>query len=241
MISMIKCVILDDELLAISYLKLLCEQIEDIEIIKAYNDPHLFLNEIEKIDCDLCILDIEMPGMTGLQVADIISENKKIIFTTAYKEYAAEAFDLNVVDYVRKPIKKERLIQAFNKAKKQLQQSAKNDFIEWNSNLGRSMIFTEQILYIKTSDIDSRDKEIYLNNKTSIVLKNLNFKTLLEMLPSKDFTQVNKKEIIAITAIKAITGNEILTTFLDETQSPAKLQLGETFKNTLIKRLSNEM
>lgn len=182
-----------------------------------------------------------MPGITGLQVADIISENKKIIFTTAYKEYAAEAFDLNVVDYVRKPIKKERLIQAFNKAKQQLQQSAKNDFIEWNSNLGRSMIFTEQILYIKTSDIDSRDKEIYLNNKTSIVLKNLNFKTLLEMLPSKDFTQVNKKEIIAITAIKAITGNEILTTFLDETQNPAKLQLGETFKNTLIKRLSNEM
>ena len=103
------------------------------------------------------------------------------------------------------------------------------------------MIFTEQILYIKTSDIDSRNKEIYLNNKTSIVLKNLNFKTLLEMLPSKDFTQVNKKEIIAITAIKAITGNEILTTFLDETQNPAKLQLGETFKNTLIKRLSNEM
>ena len=103
---MIKCVILDDELLAISYLKLLCEQIEDVEIIKAYNDPHLFLNEIEKIDCDLCILDIEMPGITGLQVADIISENKKIIFTTAYKEYAAEAFDLNVVDYVRKPIKK---------------------------------------------------------------------------------------------------------------------------------------
>lgn len=238
---MIKCVILDDELLAISYLKLLCEQIEDVEIIKAYNDPHLFLNEIEKIDCDLCILDIEMPGITGLQVADIISENKKIIFTTAYKEYAAEAFDLNVVDYVRKPIKKERLIQAFNKAKQQLQQSAKNDFIEWNSNLGRSMIFTEQILYIKTSDIDSRDKEIYLNNKTSIVLKNLNFKTLLEMLPSKDFTQVNKKEIIAITAIKAITGNEILTTFLDETQNPAKLHLGETFKNTLIKRLSNEM
>lgn len=238
---MIKCVILDDELLAISYLKLLCEQIEDVEIIKAYNDPHLFLNEIEKIDCDLCILDIEMPGITGLQVANIISENKKIIFTTAYKEYAAEAFDLNVVDYVRKPIKKERLIQAFNKARQQLLQSAKNDFIEWNSNLGRSMIFTEQILYIKTSDIDSRDKEIYLNNKTSIVLKNLNFKTLLEMLPSKDFTQVNKKEIIAITAIKAIAGNEILTTFLDETQSPAKLQLGETFKNILIKRLSNEM
>ena len=236
---MIKCVILDDELMAISYLKLLCGEL-NVEVVKAFNNPKVFLQEIDNIDCEFCILDIEMPGTNGLQVAELI-KNKKIIFTTAYKEYAAEAFDLNVVDYVRKPIKKERLIQAFNKAKQQLQQSAKNDFIEWNSNLGRSMIFTEQILYIKTSDIDSRDKEIYLNNKTSIVLKNLNFKTLLEMLPSKDFTQVNKKEIIAITAIKAITGNEILTTFLDETQNPAKLQLGETFKNTLIKRLSNEM
>ncbi|WP_312077277.1 response regulator [Chryseobacterium sp.] len=203
---MIKCVILDDELLAISYLKLLCEQIEDVEVVKAFNDPHLFLNEIEKIDCNLCILDIEMPGMNGLQVADMISESKKIIFTTAYKEYAAEAFDLNVVDYVRKPIKKERLIQAFEKAKLQLQQSAKKDFIDWNTNLGRSMIFTEQILYVKTSDIDSRDKEILLKDGKKITLKNLNFKSLLEMLSENDFVQINKQEIVATATIKAIAG-----------------------------------
>jgi DNA-binding NarL/FixJ family response regulator len=61
---MIKCVILDDELLAISYLKLLCEQIENVEVVKAFNDPKIFLNEIENLDCNLCILDIEMPGMT---------------------------------------------------------------------------------------------------------------------------------------------------------------------------------
>ncbi|HCA06994.1 LytTR family DNA-binding domain-containing protein [Chryseobacterium sp.] len=231
---MIKCVILDDELLAISYLKLLCEQIENVEVVKAFNDPKIFLSEIDNIDCNLCILDIEMPGMTGLQVAEIISGSKKIIFTTAYKEYAAEAFDLNVVDYVRKPIKKERLIQAFEKAKELVDVPHKKDLIEWNTNIGRTVIFTEQIAYIKTSDIDSRDKDIILNDGTTIVLKNLSFKTLLEMLPSKDFAQVNKKEIIALSSIKVFSTNEIISTIQSEGDNFLKLQIGEAYKQSLM-------
>ncbi|KFF21010.1 LytR/AlgR family response regulator transcription factor [Chryseobacterium sp. JM1] len=231
---MIKCVILDDELLAISYLKLLCEQIENVEVVKAFNDPKIFLSEIDNIDCNLCILDIEMPGMTGLQVAEIISGSKKIIFTTAYKEYAAEAFDLNVVDYVRKPIKKERLIQAFEKAKELVNVPHKKDLIEWNTNIGRTVIFTEQIAYIKTSEIDSRDKDIILNDGTTIVLKNLSFKTLLEMLPSKDFAQVNKKEIIALSSIKVFSTNEIISTIQSEGDNFLKLQIGEAYKHSLM-------
>ncbi|ASK32402.1 two-component system response regulator [Chryseobacterium sp. T16E-39] len=231
---MIKCVILDDELLAISYLKLLCEQIDNVEVVKAFNDPKIFLSEIHSIDCNVCILDIEMPGMTGLQVAELISDSKKIIFTTAYKEYAAEAFDLNVVDYVRKPIKKERLIQAFEKAKELVATPPKKDFIEWNTNIGKTIIFTEQIAYIKTSEIDSRDKDIILNDGTNIVLKNLNFKNLLEMLPAKDFAQVNKKEIIALSSIKVFSTNEIITTIPGEDESFLKLQIGDTYKSSLL-------
>ena len=231
---MIKCVILDDELLAISYLKLLCEQIDNVEVVKAFNDPKIFLNEIDNIDCNLCILDIEMPGMTGLQVAEIISGSKKIIFTTAYKEYAAEAFDLNVVDYVRKPIKKERLIQAFEKAKELVENPPKKGFIEWNTNIGKTVIFTEQISYIKTSEIDSRDKDIILSDGTTIVLKNLNFKNLLEMLPAKDFAQANKKEIIALSSIKVFSTNEIITTIAAEDHTFLKLQIGDAYKNSLM-------
>lgn len=234
---MIKCVILDDELLAISYLKLLCEQMEDVEVVKAFNDPKIFLNEIGDIDCNVCILDIEMPGINGLQVAEQISGSKKIIFTTAYKEYAAEAFDLNVVDYVRKPIKKERLAQAFEKAAELIRKSHKKDFIEWNTNIGRTVIFTDQIAYIKTSEIDSRDKDILLNDGTGIVLKNLNFKNLLEMLPAKDFAQVNKKEIIALPSIKVFSTNEIITTIPAGEGSFLKLHIGETYKNALLERL----
>jgi len=231
---MIKCVILDDELLAISYLKLLCEQIDNVEVIRAFNDPKIFLSEIEKIDCNVCILDIEMPGMNGLQVAELISGSKKIIFTTAYKEYAAEAFDLNVVDYVRKPIKKERLAQAFEKAAELLQTPQKKDIIEWNTNIGKTIIFTDQIAYIKTSEIDSRDKDIILNDGTNIVLKNLNFKNLLEMLPSKDFAQVNKKEIIALSSIKVFSTNEIITTISTENNNFLKLHIGESYRNSLM-------
>ncbi|GAB0155989.1 LytTR family DNA-binding domain-containing protein [Chryseobacterium sp. Alg-005] len=228
---MIKCVILDDELLAISYLKLLCEQIDHVEVVKAFNDPKIFLTEIDQIDCNVCILDIEMPGMTGLQVAELMSASKKIIFTTAYKEYAAEAFDLNVVDYVRKPIKKERLIQAFEKAQQLVSASQKKDFIEWNTNMGKGIIFTEQIAYIKTSEIDSRDKDITLTDGTTIVLKNLNFKNLLEMLPAKDFAQVNKKEIIALSCIKVFSTNEIITTLSTDGESSLKLPIGEAYKS----------
>ncbi|NAW50282.1 response regulator [Elizabethkingia argentiflava] len=237
MTNTIRCVILDDELLAIRYLTLLCEQIEDIQIIKVFNNPQYFLDEIPHIDCDLCILDIEMPGITGLQVAKELI-NKKIIFTTAYKEYAAEAFDLNVVDYVRKPIKKERLHQAFEKAKK-LIKPTKINYIEWNTHLGKSHIFTNQILYIKTSEIDSRDKEVILTDNSRVILKNINFKTLLQMLPPTAFSQINKREVIALKAIQVISANEIITRISSDKEHFIRLSLSEVYKNHLLKKLEN--
>jgi len=96
---------LDDELPGLTYLKMLCEQLPELEVVKAFNNPKLFLAEVPNVDFDLCILDIEMPEMNGLQVANLLN-GKPVIFTTAYKEYASEAFDINAIDYVSKPIKK---------------------------------------------------------------------------------------------------------------------------------------
>lgn len=231
---MIKCVILDDELLAISYLKLLCDEL-NVEVVKAFNNPKVFLQEIENIDCDLCILDIEMPGMNGLQVAEII-KNKKIIFTTAYKEYAAEAFDLDVVDYVRKPIKKERLQQAFEKAEKLLSDQHKTHFFEWNTNLGKTVIFTNDIIFIKTSEIDSRDKDIFLKNNSELILKNLSFKHLSELLPQKYFVQINKKEMVNIHHIKVFSSSEIILDMNSSDRSPIKLSVSEVYRNALTDR-----
>lgn len=229
---MIKCVILDDELLAISYLKLLCEQIEGIEVVKAFNNPKIFLQEIDDIDCDLCILDIEMQGMNGLQVAGLI-KHKKIIFTTAYKEYAAEAFDLDVVDYVRKPIKKERLQQAFEKVQKLTEQQTDQSFFEWNTNLGKSRILTADIVYIKTSEIDRRDKDVILKNNSDIILKNLSFKNLAELLPQKNFVQINKKEMVNTKYIQVFSASEIILDRSTTDGSPVKLVVSDVFRSQI--------
>lgn len=229
---MIKCVILDDELLAISYLKLLCEQIEGIEVVKAFNNPKIFLQEIDDIDCDLCILDIEMQGMNGLQVAGLI-KHKKIIFTTAYKEYPAEAFDLDVVDYVRKPIKKERLQQAFEKVQKLTEQQTDQSFFEWNTNLGKSRILTADIVYIKTSEIDSRDKDVILKNNSDIILKNLSFKNLAELLPQKNFVQINKKEMVNTKYIQVFSASEIILDRSTTDGSPVKLVVSDVFRSQI--------
>ncbi|MFC4687775.1 LytR/AlgR family response regulator transcription factor [Epilithonimonas pallida] len=234
---MIKCVILDDELLAISYLKLLCSEMENIEVVKAFNNPKVFLQEINNIDCNICILDIEMPGMNGLQVAELI-QDKKIIFTTAYKEYAAEAFDLDVVDYVRKPIKKERLQQAFEKAEKLLGEQRKNQFFEWNTNLGKTRIFVSDVVYIKTSEIDSRDKDLKLKNHSEIILKNLSFKNLSELLPQKNFVQINKKEMVNIDFIKVFSSSEIILDLASSEGNPIKLNISDTFKSQVSEKLS---
>jgi len=234
---MIKCVILDDELLAISYLKLLCEQIEGIEVVKAFNNPKIFIQEIDRIDCDVCILDIEMPGMNGLQVAEII-KGKKIIFTTAYKEYAAEAFDLDVVDYVRKPIQKERLVQAFEKVTKLLNKKSKNQFLEWNTNLGKSNISIDDIVFIKTSEIDSRDKELTLKNNSELILKNLSLKHLSELLPQKNFVQINKKEMININFIKVFSTSEVILNINPEQGNSIKLNISEVFRSQIAEKLS---
>lgn len=99
----------------LTYLKMLCEQIPELEIVKAFNDPQKLLDEVPNLDFDLCISDIEMPGIDGLTLANLL-QNKLVIFTTAYKNYASEAFDIDAVDYVTKPVTKERLERAVAKA-----------------------------------------------------------------------------------------------------------------------------
>ena len=83
---------------------MLCEQIPEVEIVKTFNNPEKLLAEIPDLEFDLLISDIEMPGIDGLHLAEII-QNKLVIFCTAYKDYAADAFNIDAVDYITKPVK----------------------------------------------------------------------------------------------------------------------------------------
>lgn len=234
----LRCLLLDDEIPGLTYLKMLCEQLQDLEVVKAFNSPLYFLEELPKLEFDFCILDIEMPEMNGLQVASLL-KGKPVIFTTAYKEYAAEAFDLDAVDYVRKPVKKERLQQAVDKVKHRLE--SKNQgarFVQLNTDKGKALIYFDQLLYIKASEVDSRDKWALLADRSSVTFKNISFERLQELLPKEDFVRINKKEMISLKTVQTFLSDEITTKITMASGALLKLVLSEAYRKEFIQRVS---
>jgi DNA-binding LytR/AlgR family response regulator len=233
----IKCLLLDDELPGLTYLKMLCEQIPELEIVKAFNDPQKLLDDVPKLDFDLCITDIEMPGIDGLTLANLL-QDKLVIFTTAYKNYAAEAFNIDAVDYITKPVTKERLEKAIAKALERFNKpDTSKKFIHLNTDKGKTLLYFDQIQYIKTALIDSRDKEVHLLDGSLLMLKNINFDSLLNQLPKADFCRVNKKEIIAIKAVQFFNHNEITLSLHDKNGKPIVLVLSETYRSDFLSKV----
>lgn len=236
MISKIKCILLDDEMLGLKYLKMLCEQIEEIEVVRTYDNPTLFLEELPQLEFDVAILDINMPGMDGLSVAQLL-HNKGVIFVTAYKEYALEAFEIEAIDYIAKPIKKERLQKAINKAMRQCKPVEDVSFMTINSNKGKALLHFSDILYIKTNEADSRDKDVYLDNNQVIVAKNMSLDKFVSVLPSSKFCQINKGELIALRIVRFFSHDLITTMLKTGDGKPVELTLGMTYKTDFLEKI----
>lgn len=215
----------------------MCEQIPELEVVKAYNDPEAFLLAMLKLEFDLCILDIEMPHINGLQVANLL-QDKLIIFTTAYKEYASEAFELDAVDYVPKPVQRNRLEMAVEKAIKRRDMSQlSKGFVQLNTDKGKALLFFDQLALISTSEGDSRDKIARLKDDTSLCLKNISFQKLLSLLPPHLFCRINKQEIIALSTVKVFTFDEIITGSLTDQGREMVHTLGDAFRKGFLDKV----
>lgn len=239
MITKLRCLLLDDELPSLQYLKLLCQQIPDLEVVKSFNSPQDLLAELPTLDFDLLISDIDMPGLNGLELAEQL-RGKPIIFITAYAEYAADAFDLQAVDYIRKPLKIERLKQAIQKllsirGRKPIEEK---NFVQLNTDQGKYLLYFDQIAYIQTSSLDSRDKIVRLVDQKEVTLKNISFDKLLEILPEMQFCRINKKEIISMNIISSFSHDEIKTNFNIGTDAPLTFNLSEIYKTAFIQKVS---
>ncbi|WP_111671052.1 LytR/AlgR family response regulator transcription factor [Algoriphagus litoralis] len=236
--KVLKCLLLDDELPGLTYLKMLCEQVPGLRVIKAFNDPSKFLEEFPALEFDLCIIDIEMPLFNGLKVANLL-QGKAIIFATAYKEYAAEAFDLNAVDYLLKPVSLERLKTAISKARTQIKSQAEpSRYFTCNTDKGKARISLEQLAWIGTSPVDSRDKLAQMKDGSSIVLKNISFDSLLITL-SKSFVRINKQEIINLDFVQYFSHDQITTVLHHSTGKPMILTLSDRFREEFLKNMKS--
>jgi DNA-binding LytR/AlgR family response regulator len=234
----LRCILLDDELPGLTYLKMLCEQMAVLEIVKVFNNPEKLFEEITSIDFDLCITDVEMPGIDGLTLASRL-QNKLVIFTTAYKEYASEAFNIDAVDYITKPVTKERLHKAVLKAVERHKNTIQNAaFITCNTDKGKGIIYINQLVYIKSTEHDSRDKEALLIDGSLLILKNINFETLLQQIPETKFCRVNKKAIVAIQQVKHYTHNEITLKQQYKSGNFISILLSETYRSAFMKLIT---
>lgn len=204
----LKCVLLDDELPALRYLRSICEGITNVEVIKAFNNPLRLLEEIDQLDFNVCVLDIEMPQMNGMELAGKL-DGKAIIFTTAYKEFAAEAYELEAVDYIIKPIQFDRLKKAFEKSYNYLLREEAPQLVQLNSNKGKIRLLFAVIAFIVVSEIDKRDKTVVYDDGREVTLKNISFDQLVTLLPREAFARINRQTIVAARCVHAFTHNQV--------------------------------
>ncbi len=237
MTTKLKCLLLDDELAALSYTRLLCEQMPGVEVVKAFNDPLKFMEAAGTLDFNTCVLDIQMPGLNGLDVAAQL-KSKIIIFTTAHKEFAAEAFDLNAVDYIRKPLEKERFELAMHKAMARFENGRLPESTQhiWNTDKGKTPLAFDDMLYIAASETDSRDKTVLMKNGSRLTIKNMRFEKLLGTLPAAKFCRINKKEIIALHAVTHFDASHISTGIVLK-NTPAVFYLSSVYRSLFLQKM----
>ena len=199
-------IIVDDNKIARTTMKQLTSQVKDLAMVGECTNAMDAYNLLQEQAVDLILLDIEMPGMTGLELTKNLGNKKPIIiFTTSKKEYAAEAFELNVADYIVKPVTPARFIQAMDKAREILQ-----------SNKEQVKMDEDEFIFIRDSNIVRRLKlddilfaeamgdyvKLYTPQKFFAIHTTL--KTVEERLPLTKFIRVHRSYIVAIARIDTI-------------------------------------
>lgn len=207
---MIRTLLVDDEYLALNLLEEYVRQVPDLELLGKEKLPIKALERLQQEQVDLLFLDIQMPVLSGNNLLKTLQNPPLVVFTTAYSEYAIEAYDLNVVDYLLKPFPFERFLQAVQKAKTLLQarQTGSNinvqtDFLSLKVDGKLVKVFLEDILYIE--GLKEYVRFVCTGNRKYVTLESL--RNLEEQLPAQSFSRVHKSYIIAKSKVSALDGN----------------------------------
>lgn len=233
-----RCVIIDDEPLAVDVIESYINQIGGMEIVAKCNNPLDAITILNKHQVDLIFLDIEMPNLTGLDLVKTVDSIPQFIFTTAYPQHALDGFELNATDYLVKPIPFQRFLKAVSRAKEKYElehsiaaqsntssENNKNDFIFVKSEYENIKVNIQDIKYIE--GLKDYIKIHLKSEKTLLILSS--FKAILEKLPS-NFIRTHRSYIINIDCIRAMQKTNV---FINDIRIP----IGETFKKVVLKRL----
>ena len=206
-----KCLIADDDKMCRLSLERLCKQVEDLEIVAICENGLEALNVLQKEEIDVIFLDIEMPNLTGMDMVRNLTELPQVIFTTGAPEYALEAFEYNVTDYLVKPIEQGRFLKAVQKARVNMESSKDEIHTDEVNELflrvdGKLVnVQMDEILWIEALGDYAM---FYTKGKRYTV--HTTMKNLESRLPKSRFQKVHRSFIIQISKIKDIQDNTIL-------------------------------
>ncbi|MBK8494500.1 MAG: response regulator transcription factor [Chitinophagaceae bacterium] len=238
---MIRCLVVDDEQHAIDILVHYIGQTGFLQLVSSSTNPVEALQTVVTEKIDLVFLDIQMPELSGIDFIKAINGKAKVIFTTAYSEFAIEGFDLDVVDYLLKPIRFPRFLSAVQKAVKTITEKPAAE-ADSNSDADHFFVKTEskgKLLKINLADIEYIEGmknyvAIYRGGQKTLVYTNL--KDLVHHLPARQFVRVHKSFIIPVNRITGIEGNRILLKNVS-----AEILIGESYKEDLMEIIKHRM
>jgi DNA-binding LytR/AlgR family response regulator len=239
---MINCIIVDDEQHAIDILVHYVKQTPHLNLAATTTNPIEALQIIATQKVDLIFLDIQMPELSGMDLIKAINGKAKIILTTAYSEFALESYELDVVDYLLKPIRLPRFLQAVQKVVKELEEHHDEKHMLTEAEDDYIFVKTEskgKLLKINLNEIDYIEGmknyvAIYCGGKKTLVYTSM--KDLEERLSKKQFIRVHKSFIIPIAKITGIEGN-----ILRLKNVTAEILIGDNYKGDLMEIIRNKM
>ncbi len=219
----IKCIVIDDEELARTLLKSYIDKIDFLELVDDFENPVDAMRITKDSDIDIIFLDIQMPELKGTDFAKMIDSKNKIIFTTAYSEYALEGFELNALDYLLKPITFERFLQAVNKYKNEVELI--EDTITVKSGYDLHKLKYDDILYVESDN----DYVIFYTSDKKI-MSHQTLKSLEQKLPFSIFMRVHRSYIVNKQKVSALKGRDLLI-------SDAKIPVSDSYYDAVKKEL----
>ena len=203
--SKIKCIIIEDEPLAVKVLSDYILQVPFLELQKSFKDAILATDFLRNNNTDLIFLDIHLPKLKGMAFLKALKDSPAVIVTTAYHQYAVEGFELNVTDYLLKPIEFERFLAAVNKVKRvQKEKEETKDFIFVNVQNKKVKIIFSDILYI-----ESQREYVKIVTTKKAYLSKMSTHTIELLLPSKQFKRIHRSFIISVDKIESYTAETV--------------------------------
>lgn len=237
---MIRCLLVDDEYDALDVMEHYVQQTPLLQLVKSTTNPLEALQVIATEKIDLVFLDIQMPQLSGMDLAKAIGGKTKVILTTAYSEFAVEAYDLEVVDYLLKPIPFPRFLTAVQRAAKQLNEAMSAEEPEAEEEY--IFVKTEskgKLLKIELADIEyieAANNYVAVHQGGRKTLVYTTMKEMEERLPKKKFIRVHKSFLVPVAKLAGIEGNKLLLK-----NSKADILIGESYKPQLMDLIRSRM